>query len=664
MANPATTAEIVLATKRTGEQAFKSLEADLGKLGQRAALIGTAAAAALTLITKRSFENIDALAKASDALAVHTEQLAGLRHGADLAGVGSDELDAALQRQRKTLYDATLGVSGATEALELLGLESQELMRLNTYEQFLRIADSLSEVENATERAALAQKVFGRGVSLEFIAMMSEGSDAMAGFAEEADRLGLAVSRLDAAKVEAANDAMSRVRSRIAGLGNVIAVELAPIIEGMAGKFLEASGDAEEMGATARRAIDGIATGAGVVGDAFHGWRMIFQLTEIAILKMSEVAVQSFAAITAGASNVYELMSKINPLMTLPAVGLDVASSNLASIAESLHLSGEDAATLLAELAAAEKPSEKIAAAMERWRAASEASAQGVAARAAEVVATGGAPVIGDDGSSEAATQAAAEADERMRVQLETQLEQVRQHTLTREQIEIEAMNRRQQIIHDAHEQGLIDQMRAQELSAEVSRLGQEELTRIAEEGWTERQKFAAMSTKMQAATILGMLEAQTAGVAQHSRSMFNVNKIAAIGTATLNMHRGISEALALGPIIGPAMAAAAAAAGAAQIAAIKSTSFGGGGGGTTPSLAGSTPTLAGQPVSQVSTIGQPSDRRGEIRVEVHGNNFYGPGGAEDFAELITDVVSSAANDRDVVIISHESRQAAVIRGG
>jgi hypothetical protein len=660
MASPATTADIVLATKRTGEQAFKSLEADLGKLGQRAVLAGTAAAAALALVTKRSFENIDALAKASDALAIHTEQLAGLRHGADLAGVGSDELDAALQRQRKTLYDATTGLASATDALDALGLESQELMRLNTYEQFLRIADSLSEVENATERAALAQKVFGRGVSLEFIAMMSEGSSAMAGFAEEADRLGLAVSRLDAAKVEAANDAMSRVRSRIAGLGNVIAVELSPIIEGMANQFLGATGDAEEMGATVRRAIDGIATGAGFVGDAFQGWRMIFQLIETSILKMSEVAVESFAAITAGASNVYDLMSKINPLMTVPAVGLDVASRNLDSIAESLHLSAEDAAALLSELAAAEMPSEKIAKAMERWRAASEASAQGVAARSAEIVATGGAPVIGDDGSSEAASRAAEEAAERMQAQIETQLEQVRQHTLTREQIEIEAMNRRQQIIHDAHEQGLIDQMRAQELSAEVSRRGQEELTRIAESGWSERQKFAAMSTKAQAATVLGQLEAVTAGVATHNKAMFRLNQIAALGNAAINIAEGITKAWSYGPILGPVMAGLVAAAGAAQIAAIKGAKFGGG---TTPSAAGSTPTFGGQPIPSVPSLPSSDAGRRETRVEIYGNNFYGPGGATDLEELMTEVLSRAANDRDVVIISRDSRQAAIIRG-
>ena len=58
------------------------------------------------------------------------------------------------------------------------------------------------------------------------------------------------------------------------------------------------------------------------------------------------------------------------------------------------------------------------------------------------------------------------------------------------------------------------------------------------------------------------------------NRKLFGIAQIAAVGKAIMNTARGITEALALGPIIGPPLAASQAAAGAVQIATIRRQTF------------------------------------------------------------------------------------------
>lgn len=112
------------------------------------------------------------------------------------------------------------------------------------------------------------------------------------------------------------------------------------------------------------------------------------------------------------------------------------------------------------------------------------------------------------------------------------------------------------------------------------------------------RQRFAVMTEKQKVSFLLGEAVKLTQGTAQHSKTMFKINKIAAIANATINTAQAVTKTMSAYPYpVNIAMAALTAAAGLAQISAIKSTSFSGGGGGTTPSAAGSTPTINDQPV-------------------------------------------------------------------
>jgi len=137
----------------------------------------------------------------------------------------------------------------------------------------------------------------------------------------------------------------------------------------------------------------------------------------------------------------------------------------------------------------------------------------------------------------------------------------------------------------------------ARELAFQIEHEGL--LTQAKREGAEARARFEEDATSRQVKTVIDGLVSMTAGVAQHSKKMFQINKLAAIGQAVMNTAQGVTKALAeYPPPLSFAMAAMQGAAGLAQIQAIRSTQFGGGGRGTTPSSAGSTPVVNDTPAS------------------------------------------------------------------
>lgn len=144
----------------------------------------------------------------------------------------------------------------------------------------------------------------------------------------------------------------------------------------------------------------------------------------------------------------------------------------------------------------------------------------------------------------------------------------------------------------------LLEQFNFEE--AQLATQHQSLLTKIHREGEEARRKFSELSAKAKADTILGSLVDITAGVAQNDKRMFELNKAAALAQAAVALPAAVLESFRNGGgwPWGAVAAGAMAAAGLAQINAIKNTTFGGGGKGTTPSAAGSTPTVNDQPVA------------------------------------------------------------------
>jgi len=244
-------------------------------LGFGTALAAAATGGGLALLTKRAFESMDAVAKTSDKLGLATEELIGLRHAAKQSGVAVNTFDMGIQRMVRRVSEAAHGTGEAQDAIKELGLDAKQLGQLGTREQFYAIADAMQQVQKQSDRVRLSFKLFdSEGVAL--VNTLRGGSDALDEFQRDAERLGITFSRIDAGKIEAANDAIDRLRKVLGGAAQVLAVQLAPFVKVLSDKIVQVAVDGNYMGESVVNAFEAILRGIGRAADHLEllkaGW--------------------------------------------------------------------------------------------------------------------------------------------------------------------------------------------------------------------------------------------------------------------------------------------------------------------------------------------------------------------------------------------------------
>lgn len=218
----------------------------------RALMTGLATGAAV-MMTKRLADNIDATAKLADSLGTTTEALIGLRHGANLAGASAEVLEGALSQLQKRI-----GTGAAAKALERIGLGGNALSGKGPAAQFSMIADGIKKLSTAEARAAVVTELFGRS-GQQLLPLLSEGSAGLRAYTEDAKKLGIAFSRVDAAKVEMANDAITRTGEALKGGLQSAIIQLAPYVETVANKMTDWLTSGEGVSGLAKSGFGGMA---------------------------------------------------------------------------------------------------------------------------------------------------------------------------------------------------------------------------------------------------------------------------------------------------------------------------------------------------------------------------------------------------------------------
>ena len=202
------------------------------------AITGVAGTAGVALLTKNAMSNIDAVAKMADTLGIATEQLTGLHHAASLGGASADEMNTALVMMSKSISGASQGFGAGVRAFDDLGLSAENLVSMRPEEQMGVLADALMGVENQTDKVRIATELFGRS-GAKLLPVLQNGSAGLKDMVADAAKLGITFNRVDAAKVEQANDAVERMKQAFSGLFNTLAINIAPTITAVANHVSE-----------------------------------------------------------------------------------------------------------------------------------------------------------------------------------------------------------------------------------------------------------------------------------------------------------------------------------------------------------------------------------------------------------------------------------------
>lgn len=220
---------------KTGETAFEKIEAK-SKVMSRAviaafAAVAAAAVAGLGMLVRSSLETVDAQAKLAQSMGTTVESIQALQWAGELAGVSLGEIEQAAGQLTRRLSQAATGTGPAVDALERLGLTAKGLMAVPLDQRVAMIQDALNAMVPEAERAAVAAQLFGNKAGLAFTRI---DTATLKQAQQDVKDFGVAVSQADAAKIEMAGDAIARLSLIWTGLGNQLAVAVAPSLQAAA----------------------------------------------------------------------------------------------------------------------------------------------------------------------------------------------------------------------------------------------------------------------------------------------------------------------------------------------------------------------------------------------------------------------------------------------
>lgn len=507
----------------------------------------TAAGVAMSGVFVRSqLDSIDALAKTADGLGITTQKLQALQHVGQLTGSTTEEINKSLARMERSLGEAARKGGNTALALDDLGVSIDDIIKLTPDQQLEALSAALVGVENQATKASIANDVFGRS-GLKMLKLMEELKDkGLTPAVKELEQLGFSMNRIDAAKVEAANDSMLRFNKAIQSVFQRLAVHLAPILEGISNEFLvmiKNSGGADKVMSDM---VDSMVTGFGFVADA------VTVVVRI-ITKVADAVTFVFEKVSAG----FEfLQDRIGKFVTVTEAGsklIDKVKQKTTSVFDDL-------------------PSDKFKKFVDNVRENSQKAAEAVASSVENTKRTG-------DFTATFFEKKAAISSSSM----SSELESFKSGLLNEEQAEIEHYNKRLEQLRNFIETKRLTEEEAANARLTIEQQHQDAMTEIQARAANERLSHITGAMQSQISNISSAMKLITGSIGKESKKQFEITKIASIASALVKGYESVTNSFAAGtriggPPLGFAFAATAAAATAAQIQAIRSQQYTGGG--------------------------------------------------------------------------------------
>lgn len=186
---------------------------------------------ALAAWVKSGIDAADALGKLSASTGVAVQDLAGLKLAFEQGGAGKGFEDT-MAKLSNSLVDGNEGL----KALHISVKNSDGTFK-SSKDTLYSVADAFSTMEDGTQKAALAVKIFGAD-GAGMIPMLNEGSAGLRKMNQEAAALGLVIGSDVAAQAAAFNDKIGMLEQGGKGIAMQMAAELLPTLNSVGDAFL------------------------------------------------------------------------------------------------------------------------------------------------------------------------------------------------------------------------------------------------------------------------------------------------------------------------------------------------------------------------------------------------------------------------------------------
>ena len=219
----------------------KGMDGVMGKVnqfGKYAAIAGTAIVGAMGAATMSFASTADNIQEMSQRSGLSYKKIQELGYAAKLSGSSTAGLETAMKRMQKTLFDAKNGSATATQSFTQLGIKLEDIQGLNPDEQFDMLAGAIAEIQDPTDRAAMAIELFGRS-GTDMLPMLANGKQGLTDMAAEANKLNAVIGN-DAVNAGAKmQDKIDAMTAAMEGFKNKIGEALAPQITAFIEKLTE-----------------------------------------------------------------------------------------------------------------------------------------------------------------------------------------------------------------------------------------------------------------------------------------------------------------------------------------------------------------------------------------------------------------------------------------
>lgn len=152
-------------------------------------------------------------------------------YAAELIDVSLDTLTGSMAKNIKSMSSAAKGSKEMQKAYKTLGVsvkDSNGNLR-DSETVYWELIDSLGNVENETQRDALAMQIFGKSAQ-ELNSLIATGSDGVRAYADEAKSMGAVLSGNALDSLGELDDAIQRTKSSSATWKNQIGAQVAPTV--------------------------------------------------------------------------------------------------------------------------------------------------------------------------------------------------------------------------------------------------------------------------------------------------------------------------------------------------------------------------------------------------------------------------------------------------
>ncbi len=280
----------------------------LGAINPLNALIGGAlSGAGFVALIKGSMDSIVATRRLANQLGIDVEAMSALQYAAKRAGLNVDDMATGLFHLQRALGEARTGSEEAINKFRGLGLSANDLAKMSLDLALGKVADALNKLPTAADKAKAIQDIFGRG-GRGLVGLLSQGSEGIKKFMDEAKKLGLTFTAFDADKVKAAKLAFDQMGESIRAVGIRLAIDIAPLVEAVAKSFTSTGTEGSRAMQNAFGGVGDLTGSLGGLADVIQFIGRVWETFILGLQSSIDVIILGFAS---GLQNLLEIAAKL-----------------------------------------------------------------------------------------------------------------------------------------------------------------------------------------------------------------------------------------------------------------------------------------------------------------------------------------------------------------